>query len=120
LAQAVIHLALAPKSNAVVKAIGAAQGDVQGGLIGAVPPHLRDAHYPGAKRLGHGDGYVYPHDLPEGIAAQQYAPDAVAGRRYYEPTNHGMEVRFSERLSRIRAVLRGTGDTDQHSERDGT
>src|SRR5580693_2908091 len=108
LAQAVIHLSLAPKSNAVVKAIGAAQADVRAGLIGAVPAHLRDAHYPGAKRLGHGAGYVYPHDLPEGIAAQRYAPDAVAGRTYYEPTTHGMEARFSERAERIRAVLRGT------------
>ena len=108
LAQAVIHIALAPKSNAVVKAIGAAQADVQAGLIGAVPAHLRDAHYAGAKRLGHGAGYVYPHDLPEGIAAQRYAPDAVAGRTYYEPTKHGMEARFSERAERIRAVLRGT------------
>ena len=77
LAQAVIHIALAPKSNAVVRAIGAAQADVQAGLIGAVPAHLRDAHYPGAKRLGHGKGYVYPHDLPEGIVGQQYAPDEV-------------------------------------------
>jgi putative ATPase len=109
LAQAVIHIALAPKSNAVVKAIGAAQADVKAGLLGAVPPHLRDAHYAGAKRLGHGEGYVYPHDLPEGIAAQRYAPDAVAGRTYYEPTTHGMEARFSERLGRIRAVLRSAG-----------
>jgi putative ATPase len=116
LAQAVIHIALAPKSNAVVKAIGAAQADVQAGLIGAVPAHLRDAHYAGAKRLGHGAGYVYPHDLPEGIAAQRYAPDAVAGRTYYEPTTHGMEARFSERAERIRAVLRGT---DKPTEGDG-
>jgi putative ATPase len=93
LAQAVIHLALAPKSNAVVKAIG------------AVPAHLRDAHYAGAKRLGHGDGYVYPHDVPEGIVAQQYAPDVVNGRTYYEPTTHGMENRFSERSRLIRAIL---------------
>jgi len=71
-----------------------------------VPPHLRDAHYPGAKRLGHGDGYVYPHDLPDGIVAQQYAPDGVADRVYYEPTNHGMEARFAERSGRIRAILR--------------
>src|SRR5215471_7209183 len=106
LAQAVIHLALAPKSNAVIKAIGAAQADVQAGLIGAVPAHLRDAHYAGAKRLGHGEGYVYPHDLPEGIVAQQYAPDVVAARTYYEPTNHGMESRFSERARVIRAILR--------------
>src|SRR6202167_3736323 len=116
LAQAVIHIALAPKSNAVVKAIGAAQADVQAGLIGAVPAHLRDAHYAGAKRLGRGAGYVYPHDLPEGIAAQRYAPDAVAGRTYYEPTKHGMEARFSERAERIRAVLRGT---DKPTEGDG-
>ena len=106
LAQAVIHLALAPKSNAVVKAIGAAQADVRGGLIGPVPAHLRDAHYAGAKRLGHGDGYVYPHDVPDGIVAQQYAPDVVNGRTYYEATTHGMESRFSERSRLIRAILR--------------
>jgi putative ATPase len=106
LAQAVIHLALAPKSNAVVKAIGAAQADVRAGLIGAVPAHLRDAHYAGAERLGHGAGYVYPHDTPDGIVAQRYAPDVVAGRTYYEPTSHGMEARFSERAGRIRAILR--------------
>ena len=111
LAQAVIHIALAPKSNAVIKAIGAAQSDVRAGLIGAVPAHLRDAHYPGAKSLGHGDGYVYPHDLPEGIVAQRYAPDAVNGRAYYEPTAHGMEARFSERARLIRAIL--------HPEREG-
>jgi putative ATPase len=105
LAQAVIHIALAPKSNAVVMAIGAAQSDVRAGLIGAVPAHLRDAHYAGAKSYGHGQGYVYPHDLPEGIAAQQYAPDAVNGRAYYEPTTHGMEARFSERARLIRAIL---------------
>jgi putative ATPase len=106
LAQAVIHLALAPKSNAVVKAVGAAQADVRAGMIGAVPAHLRDAHYAGAERLGHGAGYVYPHDTPEGIVAQRYAPDVVAGRTYYEPTSHGMEARFSERAGRIRAILR--------------
>jgi len=106
LAQAVIHLALAPKSNAVIKAIGAAQADVRAGLIGAVPAHLRDAHYAGASRLGHGEGYVYPHDLPEGIVAQQYAPDVVAARTYYEPSTHGMESRYSERSRVIRAILR--------------
>src|ERR1700689_4259260 len=111
LAQAVIHIALAPKSSAVVKAIGAAQADVQAGLIGAVPNHLRDAHYAGAKRLGHGKGYVYPHDRPEGIVGQQYAPDTVNGRAYYEPSNHGMEARFSERARLIREIL--------HPETDG-
>ncbi len=113
LAQAVIHIALAPKSNAVVKAIGAAQADVQAGLIGAVPNHLRDAHYPGAKRLGHGDGYVYPHDVPEGIIGQQYAPDEVNGRAYYEPSSHGMEARFSERSRLIREILH-PGKDGQH------
>jgi len=116
LAQAVIHLALAPKSNAVIKAIGAAQADVQAGLIGAVPAHLRDAHYAGAKRLGHGEGYVYPHDLPEGIVAQQYAPDVVRGRVYYEPTTHGAESRFSERARLIRAILHPDGDQGDHEQ----
>ena len=105
LAQAVIHLSLAPKSNAVIKAIGAAQGDVQAGLIGQVPAHLRDAHYRGATRLGHGRGYQYPHDFAEGVVAQAYAPDTVAGRRYYEPTRHGAEARFADRSERIREIL---------------
>jgi putative ATPase len=112
LAQAVIHIALAPKSNAVVAAINAAQADVRAGLIGAVPAHLRDAHYPGAARVGHGKGYIYPHDLPEGIVAQQYAPDTVAGRSYYEPTTHGAEARYSERYARIRAILQGSPGDD--------
>jgi putative ATPase len=107
LTQVVIHLALAPKSNAVIKAIGAAEADVQAGRIGSVPAYLRDAHYRGADRLGHGKGYVYPHDLDGAVAAQQYAPDELAGRRYYEPTRHGAEARFAERYERIRALLDG-------------
>src|SRR5712692_2537353 len=105
LAQAVIHVALAPKSNAVVKAITSAARDVRAGLVGAVPAHLRDAHYHGAERLGHGSGYRYPHDYAEGVIAQQYAPDMVAGRRYYEPSSHGAEGRYAERAERIRAIL---------------
>jgi putative ATPase len=105
LTQATIHLALAPKSNSVIKAIGAAQADVRAGLAGPVPPHLRDAHYPGAARVGHGQGYAYPHDFPEGVVAQQYAPDSLAGRRYYEPSRHGAEARYAERAERIRAIL---------------
>jgi putative ATPase len=108
LAQAVIHLSLAPKSNAVIKAIGAADADIRAGLAGAVPPHLRDAHYPGAGRLGHGEGYVYPHDLADGVATQRYAPDEVADRTYYEPSRHGLEARVAERAERIKAILRGT------------
>jgi putative ATPase len=105
LAQAVIHLALAPKSNAVVKSINAAAGDVRAGLIGPVPAHLRDASYRGAGRLGHGEGYRYPHDYDEGVVAQRYAPDVVAGRRYYEPSRHGTEARYADRAERIRAIL---------------
>ena len=93
LAQAVIHISLAPKSNAVIKAIGAADADVRAGLVGAVPAHLRDAHYPGAGKVGHGEGYRYPHDFDDGIVPQRYAPDSVADRRYYEPSRHGLEAR---------------------------
>jgi putative ATPase len=105
LAQAVIHIAMAPKSNAVIKAIGAADADVRAGLVGAVPAHLRDAHYPGAGKVGHGEGYLYPHDFDDGIVPQRYAPDSVAGRRYYEPSGHGLEARVAERAERIRAIL---------------
>jgi putative ATPase len=86
LAEAVIYLARAPKSNAVVVALGRAQADVRSGLAQEVPTHLRDAHYKGAATLGHGDGYVYPHDDPTGVVPQQYRPDALEGRVYYEPT----------------------------------
>ncbi|MEW2355572.1 replication-associated recombination protein A [Spirillospora sp. NPDC029432] len=110
LAQAVIHLSLAPKSNAVVVAVNAAITDVKKGAAGPVPGHLREAHYKGAAQLGHGKGYKYAHDHPGGVVRQQYAPDAVHGRRYYKPTRHGAEARFTEVLARIRSVLRGTGD----------
>ena len=106
LAQAVIYISLAPKSNAVIKAIGAADADVRNGLIGAVPAHLRDTHYPGAGKVGHGEGYLYPHDFDDGIVAQRYAPDPVADRIYYEPSGHGQEARVAERAGRIRAILR--------------
>jgi putative ATPase len=111
LAQAVIHLALAPKSNAVIKAISAASADVQAGLAGPVPAHLRDAHYAGAGKLGHGENYLYPHDFDEGVVTQRYAPDAVADRVYYEPTGHGNEARVTERAGKIRAILRRPGGT---------
>ncbi|MEV7804327.1 replication-associated recombination protein A [Microbispora sp. NPDC088329] len=107
LAQAVIHCALAPKSNAVVKAIGAASDDVRRGMVGRVPGHLRDAHYAGAKKLGHGKGYQYPHDFEHGLVRQDYAPEELRERRYYEPTTHGAEARFAERWAKIRSFLRG-------------
>jgi putative ATPase len=106
LAHAVIALATAPKSNAVTTAIGEALADVRRGLAGTVPTHLRDSHYAGAKNLSHGLGYVYPHDDPAGVVAQQYAPDTVADRQYYHPTQHGAERTTAERLARIRAALR--------------
>ncbi|MDQ1626232.1 MAG: putative ATPase [Actinomycetota bacterium] len=108
LAQAVIHLALAPKSNAVILAVDAALDDVRRGLAGPVPPHLRDAHYPGAVKIGSGKGYAYPHDEPGGVAAQQYAPDAVLGRTYYRPTRYGAESRLADLWERLRTLLRAT------------
>jgi putative ATPase len=108
LSQAVIALALAPKSNAATTAIGEALADVRKGLAGPVPPHLRDAHYKGAAKLGHGEGYQYPHDLPGAIAAQQYAPDAVHGKHYYRPTRYGAEARYADVLDRVRDRLAGT------------
>ncbi|MDH4353854.1 MAG: replication-associated recombination protein A, partial [Actinomycetota bacterium] len=105
LAQAVIHLAVAPKSNAVVRAIDGALSDVRAGRVGPVPAALRDASYAGATRLGHGQTYRYPHDDPRGVVPQQYAPDAVAGRTYYLPSTHGAEQQVAEQVTRIRSVL---------------
>ncbi|WP_434442588.1 replication-associated recombination protein A [Lentzea sp. E54] len=107
LAQATIHLATAPKSNAVTTAIHAAIEDVRKGAIGAVPAHLRDGHYAGAAKLGNAQGYRYPHDVPEGVLTQQYAPDDLVGRDYYEPTGRGNERAVAERLPRLRRVIRG-------------
>ena len=91
LAQAVLHLATAPKSNSVITSLGRAQADVRDRPAGEVPVHLRDGHYQGAKSLGHGKGYRYPHDDPSGWVPQQYRPDDVQDRRYYEPSPHGYE-----------------------------
>jgi putative ATPase len=107
LAQAVVHLATAPKSNASYVAMDAAINDVRAGRIGRVPKPLRDAHYPGAKRLGHGKGYRYPHDDTLGVLAQQYPPDELKTVRYYEPTEHGNEREVSARLAKLRRIVRG-------------
>ncbi|SEG73538.1 putative ATPase [Actinacidiphila yanglinensis] len=107
LSHATIALALAPKSNAATTAIGAALADVRAGNAGSVPAHLRDGHYKGAAKLGHAQGYVYPHDVPGAIAAQQYLPDGIADRRYYEPTRYGAEARFADILERVRSRLSG-------------
>ncbi|MFW5419401.1 replication-associated recombination protein A [Nocardiopsis sp. CNT-189] len=106
LAQAVLHIALAPKSNAVITAIDEALSDVRAGRAGPVPLHLRDGHYKGAESLGHGKGYRYAHDFPGGVVAQQYAPDGLDGRDYYRPTAHGAERRYGEVLQRIKEVQR--------------
>jgi putative ATPase len=101
LAQAVVHLATAPKSNRSALGIWNAREDVRNGVGGAVPAHLRDAHYRGARSLGHGKGYEYPHDDPRGWLAQQYAPDDVAGRSYYVPSNHGFEQEVRRRMDSL-------------------
>lgn len=106
LAQATIHLASAPKSDGVVAAIGAALADVAAGKAGAVPPHLRDGHYAGAEKLGNAQGYVYPHHVPGGVAAQQYPPDELVGADYYRPTDHGFEREIGPRVTRLRGILR--------------
>ena len=105
LAEAVVHVATAPKSNAAYVAVDRAIADVRAGRLGTVPPHLRDAHYAGARQLGHGAGYRYAHDEPHGVAAQQYLPDELVGTRYYEPTDRGYERSVGERLGRIRTIL---------------
>ncbi|WP_461125417.1 replication-associated recombination protein A [Saccharothrix stipae] len=107
LAHATIHLATAPKSNAVAAAIGEAMADVRKGAIGSVPTHLRDGHYAGAAKLGNAQGYRYPHDVPEGVLTQQYPPDDLVGRDYYEPTGRGAERVLAERLPKLRKVIRG-------------
>jgi putative ATPase len=107
LAQATIHLATAPKSGAVVAAIGAAMADVRAGKAGAVPAHLRDGHYAGAARLGNAQNYKYPHNDPDGVLAQQYPPDELVGVDYYAPTEHGAERDVSVRVGKLRRIVRG-------------
>jgi putative ATPase len=105
LAQAVTYLACAPKSNASCLAIGEARQDVREGRLLPVPRHLQDSHYPGAKRLGHGEGYEYAHDADGAIAAQDYLG---IDREYYRPTERGFEKELAARLDQIRAKLRGS------------
>ncbi|MDH6678962.1 putative ATPase [Rhodococcus sp. LBL1] len=107
LAQATIHLATAPKSGAVIAALGAAMGDVAAGKSGLVPPHLRDGHYAGAAQLGNAVGYKYPHDHPDGVLPQQYPPDELVGVDYYEPTTHGAEREIAGRVGKLRRIVRG-------------
>jgi putative ATPase len=109
LAQAVTYLACAPKSNAATLGIGEARRDVREGRLLPVPVHLRDSHYPGAKRLGHGKGYQYAHDHPDAVAEQDYLG---IERDYYRPVDRGFEQELAQRLAAIRARLRA-GRTQQ-------
>ncbi|BCI81786.1 replication-associated recombination protein A [Mycobacterium sp. SMC-18] len=106
LAHATVHLATAPKSNAVTVALGAAMADIKAGKAGMVPAHLRDGHYAGAAALGHAQGYKYAHDHPGGVAAQQYPPDELVGVDYYRPTAYGAEREIGGRLEKLRAIIR--------------
>ncbi len=107
LAQATIHIATAPKSGSVTAALGAAIADVKAGRAGPVPAHLRDGHYQGAQKLGNAIGYKFPHAHPDGVLAQQYAPDELVGVDYYEPTGRGVERELSARLPKLRRIVRG-------------
>ena len=107
LAEAVVYLATAAKSNAAYTGINEAMADVKAGRFGRVPKHLRDAHYAGAKRLGHGRGYRYPHDDDRGVVKQQYLPDELHGRVYYRPKALGNEREVGSRLEKLRRILRG-------------
>ena len=107
LAEAVVYLATAPKSNAAYLGIDRAIADVRAGKIGRVPKAMRDAHYGGAKKLGHGKGYQYPHDTELGVVEQQYPPTELLAERYYEPTEHGNERDVSARWAKLRRIIRG-------------
>ncbi|MFZ9443824.1 MAG: replication-associated recombination protein A [Ilumatobacteraceae bacterium] len=99
LAQAAIHLATAPKSNRAATAIWTVRADIRNGVVGEVPAHLRDGHYPGAASLGHGVGYLYPHDDPRGWVEQQYLPEGLSSRVWYEPSDHGRERDIAKRMN---------------------
>lgn len=107
LAHATVAAATAPKSNAAYLALDEAIADVRRGKGGLVPAHLRDAHYAGAEKLGHGQGYRYPHDFPHGVVAQAYLPEDLEGTEYYRPTAHGQEAAIAERVSLLRGLLAG-------------
>ncbi len=97
IAQCVIYLCESPKSNSVKKAIEGALADIRAGMLGEVPKHLRDNSYKGAKQLGHGKGYKYPHDYPNHYVKQEHMPDGLTGKKYYEPSDQGMELKLQQR-----------------------
>lgn len=101
LAQAVTYIATAPKSNASYMGIDKAMAQVAGEKTAVIPPHLQDAHYKGAAKLGHGTGYLYAHDYPMHYVKQQYLPDTLVGRKFYEPTDNGYEKQICEHMKRL-------------------
>jgi putative ATPase len=103
LAQAAVYLALAPKSNASYKGLRAAQAWIRENGAPEIPSHLQDAHYPGAKKLGRGKGYDYPHGRPDGVSEQRVMPDEAADERFLELTDRGDEAALKERLEEIRS-----------------
>ena len=105
LAQAAAYLALAPKSNASTRGISRASAHVREHGAAEPPPYLQDAHYPGARKLGRGEGYRYAHDEPDAVTDQPLAPESVRAERFYEPTDHGFEAKLRERLERLRKLL---------------
>ena len=105
LAQAAAYLALAPKSNASTRAISRASAHVREHGAAEPPPYLQDAHYPGARQLGRGDGYRYPHGERDAVTDQPLAPETVRAERFYEPTERGFEAELRERLERLRELL---------------
>lgn len=120
LAEAVLYLATAPKRNAVIQAIDAAWKAVEEQAIRGVPRHLRDAHYRGAKALGHGQGYLCPHDFPGHYVSQQYLPDELVGAHFYEPSDQGYEARLAQHLAALRARGRGADGSRTGRQAPGT
>lgn len=110
LAHAALYLAAAPKSNAVIRAIQSAMSSVEEDELPPVPPHLRDSHYPGAKKLGHGKGYKYPHNYPDHFTPQDYLPPELRGKKYYEPSDSGYEKKIKEYL---KGLEEGRGKEDR-------
>ena len=106
LAQAAVYLALAPKSNASYKALIAARAEVRENGAKTPPDYLRDAHYPGAKKLGRGEGYRYAHDEPDGVSGQPLIPAELENRCFYEPTDRGYEAELGKRLANLRKRIR--------------
>ena len=120
LAEAAVYLATAPKSNRSAAALWAAQSDVENGVLGDVPPRLRGSNYPGAEVLGHGIGYEYPHDDPRGWVEADYLPAELAGRRYYEPSEHGAEAEIARRLAALRGRRRDAASGDEAGQENRT